>query len=119
VGWAANAELWTWSQFLHWMASPGGIPVAVGILLSIGVEYVPNFKALTPKWKRAVFFGLSIAVPLAAAGLGVLTDGWSPSWVETFWPALAAGGVAFASGTMAHLPKLPDVPLSRVLGIKR
>ena len=105
-------EFWTWSQFLKWMASPGGISVVVGILLSVGVEYIPTFVALEKKWKRAVFFGLSLAIPMLAALLGVWTDGWAATWADTFWPAAWAGGLAFAAGTMAdgYLPKLPVYP---------
>ena len=103
---------WTWSQFLTWMATPGGIVVVVGVALSFGVEYVPLFSALIPKWKRLAFFGLSVAVPCAAAVLGVWTDGWDPTWSVTFWPALQAGVLSFASGTLrqGYLPTLPNAP---------
>ena len=105
-------EYLTWGQFLSWMSSSGGISVVVGVLLSVGVEYVPPYEKLDKKWKRAVFFGLCLAVPTSAALLGVWTDGWPPTFADTFWPALWAGGLAFASGTMAHgyLPKLPIYP---------
>ena len=100
----------SWSEFLAYASNPTAIPVVVGVILSVLAEYVPAFTALAPKWKRAVFFAISVAVPLLAAALGVLTAGWPETWADTFWPALVAGVMAFASGTMAHLPKLPNVP---------
>lgn len=105
-------DLWTWSQFLRWMANPGGIVVVVGVLLSFGVEYIPGFVAVPSKWKRLVFLGVSLVVPLAAAALGILTDGWAPGWNETFWPAILAGVLAFTSGQLRHkyLPDLPGMP---------
>jgi quinol-cytochrome oxidoreductase complex cytochrome b subunit len=92
------------------MAAPNGIAILVGIGLSIVVEYVVKFKDLAPRYKRAVFFVLCVLIPVFAAALGVWTDGWPASWSETFWPAVMAGILTFAAGTMAHLPKLPDVP---------
>lgn len=105
-------DLWTWSQFLHWVANPGGIAVVVGILLSFGVEYIPKFDTIPTKWKRLVFLGLSLVVPLAAAGLGIWTDGWAPGWNQTFWPAILAGVLSFTSGQLRHgyLPDLPKMP---------
>jgi hypothetical protein len=98
-----------WEQFLKWASNPSAIPVIVGVLLSIVTEYVPAFTRLQPKWKRAVFFGITVAVPLLAAGLGILTTGWPATWEGAFWPALVAGVMAFGSGTLAHLPKLKHV----------
>lgn len=100
-----DGDLMDWSVFLRWVASPSGIPVFVGVLLSVAVEYVPVYGALVPKWKRAVFFGACLLIPLFAALLGVWTDGWPGTWRDTFWPALVAGVLAFGSGTMAHLRK--------------
>jgi hypothetical protein len=105
-----ETNLMDWSLFLTWMASPSGIPVLVGVVVSVVVEYVPLYSALVPKWKRAVFFVVCLIIPLIAAALGVWTDGWPATWRDTFWPALVAGGLAFASGTMAHMSKLGRVP---------
>lgn len=103
-------QLMSWETFVRWLTNPTAIPIVVGVLLSIGVEYVPWYERLAGKWKRAVFFGASLVIPLLGAGLGILTLGWPGSWVETLWPALMAGVLAFASGTLVHLRKLPDVP---------
>ena len=96
----------SWSDFLALLSQPNGIAAAVGIGLSFVTEYIPGYEALVPKWKRLIFLVLCLAIPLAAAGLGVLTVGWSLSWELTFWPALLAGGIAFGGGTVAHVRKL-------------
>jgi hypothetical protein len=100
----------SWEQFLRWASEPSGIPLIVGTLMSVLLEYWPKFGTWKPKMKRAVFFGLSLAIPLLAAVLGIVTLGWPMTWEATFWPALVAGVMAFGSGTLSHLPKLPDMP---------
>ena len=96
----------TWSAFLDLLSSPNGIAAGVGVILSLVVEYIPAYDTLAPKWKRIVFGGSCFVVPLAAAGLGIATVGWSASWDATFWPAVLAGGIAFGGGTVAHTRKL-------------
>ena len=58
----------SWSEFLQYAASPG-IAAIVGAILSVVVEYLPEYDNLEPKWKRLVFFGLCMVVPLAATAL--------------------------------------------------
>jgi hypothetical protein len=99
-----------WEQFLDWASHPGGVSLAVGVLLSVVTEYLPGFASLSSKAKRGAFFVLCVAVPVVAAALGVVTLDWQASWQVTFWPALVAGVMAFGSGTLAHLPKLPGAP---------
>lgn len=96
----------TWKQFLVLLSTPSAIPLILGALMSVIAEFVPGWADLDAKWKRAIFFATSIAIPVLAAALGVLTLGWPASWAETFWPAIMAGFVAFGSGTVAHLPRL-------------
>ena len=96
----------SWAEFLALFYTPNGITAAVGILLSGLAEYVKAYDALAPKWKRLVFGGACLIVPLAAAGLAILTVGAPVSWELTFWPAILAGGIAFAGGTYAHTRKL-------------
>jgi hypothetical protein len=96
----------SWSGFLALLSNPNGIAAAVGVVLSLVVEYIPTYEALAPKWKRLVFGGACFVVPLAAAGLGIATAGWDVSWEATFWPAVLAGGIAFGGGTVAHVRKL-------------
>ena len=96
----------SWSDFLALLSQPNGIAAAVGVSLSFVTEYIPGYEALVPKWKRLIFLAFCLVIPLAAAGLGVLTAGWALSWELTFWPALLAGGIAFGGGTVAHARKL-------------
>ena len=99
-----------WSTFLAWVTTPGGGSLVIGVLMSAGYEYVPGLEQLTAKWKRLVFLGCCLAVPVAVAVLGVATDGWPASWQATFWPAIVSGFVTFGSGTITHTPRLPDAP---------
>ena len=95
-----------WSVFLEYLQGPG-ISVAVGILLSFVVEYWPKYQALDAKWKRLVFAGLSLVVPLAGA-VGSAASGLA-QWGDFpghWWPALVAGAGAFFGGQMAHLRKV-------------
>ena len=95
----------TWHEFLQYASSPG-IAAIVGALLSVIVEYVPRFEALGPKAKRASIFILSLAVPLLASFLGVLTDSWESSWDATYWPAIVAGFTAYTTSQVVHIRSL-------------
>ena len=96
-----------WKTFLEQASTPNGLlPVIVGVVLSVLVEYAPSYAALAPKWKRAVFLLVCLIVPLLAALLGVLTAGWEPAWAVTWWPALVAGVMTFGSGTVMHIRKM-------------
>lgn len=97
----------TWEEFLRQLAGPG-VAVAVGLAASELARYVPQFNPLAPKWKRLVFLGLCLLVPLSASALGILTCEWSFSWSATLWPAIVSGVVAFGSGTLSHTRKLKD-----------
>ena len=96
----------SWNEFLQFLSQPNGIALALGVGESILVEYIPGFGDLDPKWKRIVFLLVCMAVPLAAAGLGIATEGWGVTWQDTFWPAVVAGGAAFGGGTLMHTRKL-------------
>ena len=96
----------TWEAFLQSLSQPNGIAAAVGVVLSFIVEYIPNYEALDPKYKRLIFLALCFVVPLAAAGLGVATAGWPLTWEPTFWNAVLAGGITFSGGNIAHVRKL-------------
>jgi len=106
-----SESLTDWSVFLRWLTEPGGGAIVVGALLSIGYEYIPKLSELLPKWRRLIFFGICLAIPLIGAGLGIWTDGWPATWRETLWPALLTGVIIFGSGTITHTPRLPDAPL--------
>ena len=94
-----------WSEFLSW-AVGAGVSVIVGFLLSVIAEYVPTFQTLDRKWKRLAMLGLCVAVPLFVSVIGIWTAGWPHTWEGTFWPALQAGWLAFASSQVAHLRKM-------------
>lgn len=93
---------WTWSQFLTLLVTPGFVPSVIAVLWSIGVTYIEAFEDAAKWIKALIFVGLCMVVPLIGAGLGVLTEGWDPSWQATFWPAILAGGWAFFVGNMVH-----------------
>lgn len=97
---------WTWEGFLRLLSEPNAIAAAVGIAWSWLAEYVPGFRDLVPKWKRLVFLGLCLLIPVIAASLGILTCGWTVSWNTVYWPALLAGFIAFGGGTVAHTRSL-------------
>jgi hypothetical protein len=99
----------TFTEVLEYASGPG-VAVIVGILLSFAVEYWRGYAALTPKYKRLVFLGLSLAVPVLAMTLRGVCGHIAWSWDDQYWPALWSGGLAFASGTVTHLRKLPDAP---------
>jgi len=97
----------SWSEFLQYAASPG-IAAIVGAILSVVVEYLPEYDNLEPKWKRLVFFGLCMVVPLAATALAIATGEWGAwgDWAGTWWPALVAGFAAGGVGTVIHTRKV-------------
>lgn len=96
----------SWSDFLRWLCTPSAVMVAVGIILSFLVEYWPKYAGLAPKWKRLVFAGLCLVVPILSAVAGALSGVFPWSWEPTFWQAIVAGFAAFSSGTAAHVRKL-------------
>ena len=96
----------TWNEFLTWLSQPNAIAVVVGLLWSLLVDYWPVFGELAGKWKRLVFLGLALIIPLSAALLGALTAEWGWSFELTFWPALVAGVLSFGSGTVLHTRRL-------------
>ncbi len=79
-----------------------GLHTAVGAALSFVIEWWKGYADLSKVYKRVVFMGLCLVIPFAAAGVGVLACGQSPAFVETWWPALVAGFVAFGTGTAVH-----------------
>ena len=101
----------TWGDFLSYLTHPDGVAAAVGILASWLVDYWPWFVGLSPKGKRLVFLGISLAIPGLAAALGCLTLDWPLSWTDTFWPALWAGLTAFGAGTALHLKVRNEIPV--------
>lgn len=79
-----------------------GLGAAVGAVLSFVVEWWKGYGDLSAVYKRVVFLGLCLVIPLVAASVGVLSCGQSATFVDTWWPALVAGFAAFGAGTVAH-----------------
>lgn len=100
-----SATIPSWEQFLTYLGQPSGVSVAVGVALSLLVDNVPAYVALSKKAKRLIFFGLSFALPILAAILGALTVGWGWGWDSVFWPAIVAGFMAGGVGTVTNLRK--------------
>ena len=92
-------------EALHFCATPNGIALVVGVLLSLVAEYVPPYQNLESKWKRLVMAAASLFLPLAALLLGFLLYE-QPFTPDTIWAALVAGGAAFTSSQIAHLRTL-------------
>jgi len=93
----------TWEQALNFAMGPGGAVIA-GVLISVGIEFIPPFQALAEKWKAAVYVGLCLAVPLVAQALAIATN-VGGAWGDlptTWWPALWAGLSAAGVGGLWH-----------------
>ena len=79
---------------------------AAGVALSYLIEIWKGYSNLSAVGKRVVFLALCLVIPLAAVGVGILMCGQSAAFAETWWPAIAAGLVAFGTGTAAHTREL-------------
>jgi hypothetical protein len=88
----------TFPDFLLALQGPL-LNVAVGLVLSFAVGYVPAFLSLSPKSKRLATGLLSLAIPMLAWLVASLAG--FQAW-GSFWPALVAGATAFAAATGLH-----------------
>jgi len=95
----------SWSDALQFAANDG-VAVILAAVVSFLAENWPWYETQPSNVKRLVYAALAFAVPLAAATLGVLSDGWVFSWPVTFWPAIRAGLTALGVGTLVHTRKL-------------
>lgn len=106
AGGLMQGDIPSFDSFLQALAGPL-VAAAVGIILSVVVEYWPRFEALEPRYKRLAYFGLCMLVPLLAAilraVLGYVPWSFDPLLWHAIWNGAAAGGV----GTLAHARKLP------------
>lgn len=104
---AQGQDIPTFDAWLKALSGPL-VSAAVGVLLSILVEYWPAYDTLHPKWKRLVFFGLCLIVPVLAACLrgilGYVAWSFDPLIWHAIWFGVAAGGI----GTLAHTPRLKE-----------
>lgn len=95
----------SFKEFLSYAMGPG-VASIVAVIISLLIDYVPQYSELDAKVKRLVFMALAFVVPLAAAGIGTVVGAMDGSWANTFWPAVVAGFAASGIGTLAHTPKL-------------
>lgn len=98
----------TFCDFVLGLQTSSILHGAAGVALSYVIEWWKGYANLSAQVKRLVFLGLCLVIPLAAAGVGVLSCGQSAAFVETWWPASVAGLTVFSSGTLAHTGKLTE-----------
>lgn len=96
----------SWEQFLSYLSEPNGVLAVVGVALSWIIEWWPQYGIWSARAKRLTFLLLCLLIPLVAAVLRWLTGIAELTWAGLLWPALVAGGTAFAAGTVAHTRKL-------------
>ncbi len=99
----------TWANALIYASGPG-VAAVIGVVLSFVVEYWAGYGALAARYKRLVFMGLCLAVPVLAALLRVAWGYVALSWDPLVWQAILAGGTAFLTGQITHLRALPSAP---------
>lgn len=95
-------------SFDQWLQAMSG-PLAgsaVAVLLSWLVEYWPAYQIFDPKYKRLVFFALSLILPVATACLRGALGYAAWSFDPLIWRAIVAGFAAAGVGTVAHTRKL-------------
>jgi len=97
----------TWQEFVKSMMVPEIVSGAVGVIESYLVEWWPKYQKLVARSKRLVFLGISVVLPVGFAVVGAAFGYYDWTWVNTFWPAVRCGVIAFAAGTVAHARKLP------------
>jgi len=84
------------------LQTPGLIAIVVGWLWSQVVEYVPAWANLQSKYKRLVFLGLSLLIPVIALAISC---GAATCDADSWYRAITAGIISFGSGTIAFLSR--------------
>lgn len=102
---AAQGEIPSFDEALQGLSGPL-ISAVVGVIISWVIEFVPGYGSLAPRYKRLVYFGLCMVVPVTAAcsraALGYVAWSFDPLVWHALWNGAAAGGV----GTLFHARKL-------------
>jgi NhaP-type Na+/H+ or K+/H+ antiporter len=98
----------TWSQALAYAATPLGVGVIAGLLLSWLADYVPRFTYLDAKQKRLVFLAACLLVPIVASLAAAATGLARLTWDPLLWNAIVAGVTAFGAGTVLNTRSLPS-----------
>lgn len=90
-------------EFLAWAATAAGIQAIIGFIGSWVLDQWGAWAEMSPFRRRLWMFVLSLAVPLLASLVGVLT-GYSDGTIEqTWWPSVEAGLTAFAASQARHM----------------
>jgi len=98
----------SWPQAVAYAATPLGVGVIAGLLLSWLADYVPRFTYLDAKQKRLVFLAACLVVPIAASLLAAATGLARLTWDPLLWNAIVAGVTAFGAGTVLNTRSLPS-----------
>lgn len=102
------------AEFLAYISGPG-VAIAVGLILSYIISYVPAYAYLEPKFKRLAFLALCLLLPIGGALLRVAFGYVAFTIDPLLWRAIVAGAAAFTGGTLLHTKDLPDADLARYL----
>lgn len=93
-------------QFLQWAQSEG-ISAIFGFLFSFIVEWYPAYKEAGKKTKRLVMLIGCLIIPTGAAIISALFE-YQPWAVETFWPCIVSGFIAFSSSQVSQMRQWID-----------
>ncbi len=98
-------------EFLKHLGTAQGVVGVVNVLLVIATSFLielwPAWKNISPVRKRLFFMvPLSLALPLLAAGVGVLYYDWPMAFDQTWWPAFLSGFAAAFGGQLSHTVNL-------------
>lgn len=102
----AQEEIPTFDTWLTWASGPL-VAVIVGLILSVVVEWFPQYEALAPRVKRVAFWGLCLLIPIVAATVRGVLGFAEWSFDPLYWHAIWQGAGAAGIGTLAHIRKLP------------
>lgn len=94
----------TWAEVLQYAQVAKGVAAIVGCVIFVASEYIPGFieQIENRKVKRLVVLGLSMAIPVGALLLEIVTVRYTPITVETLWAAVSTGLASFGSATFVQ-----------------
>ena len=78
------------------------VSVIVGFLISLLLDVWPSYGNLASQWKRFVYGGLCLVIPVAAASLRAALGYAAWSFDPLIWHALWSGFAAAIAGTVVH-----------------
>ena len=88
------------------LARGPGINAVVGVLISILIEYVPEWSELDAKAKRPIILLICLLVPILATFGLVALGQVQPNDLDLWWAAILSGATAFSTSQLAHIRKL-------------